>query len=61
MLKIFRGVNFLKFPRGGRGPQGGAVFLRKIPTAFARGPPGVQKHARNVRIPMLKIFGELTF
>ena len=38
MLKIFMRDNLLKFPRGGRGPQGGAVFSREIPTAFARGP-----------------------
>ena len=28
---------------------------------FPRGPPGAQKPARNVRIPMLKIFGEVTY
>ena len=67
-LKIFREVTFSrKIPKGGKcshpqaGPQGGAVFQGKSTTAFARGPPGAQKPARNVRIPKLKIFRGISF
>ena len=35
--------------------------LAKAVGIFFRGPSGAQKPARNVRIPMLKIFREVSF